>query len=139
MLSHIVISRGGNPEWKEKGELWIRSNLELLPGYPTGFSGHRGLPSEQTRYPVFSGSRFAGLYAHSSVGMGFPCADPMNRYYIRSVRYLAPQSPEVHDLVARKYTNEKKRAIFVRHRFAIVTLVKGNFGGAGAETSKCER
>ena len=70
-LSHIVISRGGNPEWKEKGELWIRSNLELLPGYPTGFSGHRGLPSEQTRYPVFSGSRFAGLYAHFSVAWDF--------------------------------------------------------------------
>jgi len=115
-LSHIVISKGGHPEWMEKVELWIRSNLELLPGYPSEFSAHRGIPGEQARYPVFSGLRFAGLH------------------YIRSVTYLAPQSPEVCDLVARKYKNKKKRATFARHRFAIVTLARGNFGDARTET-----
>ena len=60
-LSHIVISRGGNPDWQEKGELWVRSNLELLPGYPAEFSTNSGIPGEQARYPVFSGARFSGL------------------------------------------------------------------------------
>jgi len=35
--------------------------------------------------------------------------------------------------VARKYTNEKKRATFVRHRFAIVTLARGNARDAGSK------
>jgi hypothetical protein len=59
-ISHLVVSTQGNPEWKERGEIWLRSKLELLPGYPSDFSTQLTVPSEQTLYPVFFNSKFAG-------------------------------------------------------------------------------
>lgn len=41
---------------------------------------------------------------------------------IKSVKYLKPQSPEVHELVFSKYKNPKKRATYIRQSFAIVVM-----------------
>jgi hypothetical protein len=63
-------------------------------------------------------------------------ADEGCRYYIRSVKYLEPQSPEVCDLVARKYKNRKKRATFIRHPFAIVAMARDSSKNTGSETNE---
>lgn len=65
-ISHLVVCKQGSPDWKKSQEIWLRTNLQLLPGYPSSFV--MAPTEEQIFYPVFCDRKFAGRYVHQFSG-----------------------------------------------------------------------